>query len=170
MGWICLNFSMIDQTDDSRKKDFLSFLRSVEPSHESILKSSLSTSWQMGYYGFQLAEPLMLKGALSPSLTGCGNVPLTTNWVPGAGEGCYRLVKTQGGGAGSGRSGDSPTVTTPYIFVRDWEGGDGTVRDPAQPHAERYSVVRREHLVRAGSLVAVCVPGFLWRLDWAPWQ
>ena len=75
----CLNLSMIDQTDDSKRNDFLSFLRSVEPSHESILKTSLSTSWQMGCYEFQLAEPLMLKGASSPSLTGCGNVPLTTN-------------------------------------------------------------------------------------------
>lgn len=54
-----------------------------------------------------------------------------------------------------------PPLWQPLTFLSaTWEGGEGTVDDPAQPHVERYNVVRRKHLVRAGSLVAVCVPGF----------
>ena len=148
MGWTDLNFSMTDHTDDRWGKDFLRFFKSAEP--WSLFSRALCLTERllhaMDCDGFQLAEPLMLRRAPGPSSTGCGNTPLTTNWVLGAGAGCCRPGKAQGGGAGSGSRGGSP-----YISVSDSWRWRGDCRPPG-PHAMRWSVVRRKPLAGVGSL------------------
>lgn len=87
----------------------------------------------MGRDGFQLAESLGLKEAPGPFLTGCGNVPLTTDCVLGAGSGCCTLGK----GAGRRLWGAEAMVTvligrqTPYVCLGSCEGGDGTADKPS---------------------------------------
>lgn len=140
---------------------------------------TVSNSLRMGRDGFQLAESLGLKEAPGPFLTGCGNVPLTTDWVLGAGSGCCTLGK----GAGRRLWGAEVMVTAligkqPLTFVSVAVRVEMELQTSPAPALWAVMQLRRKHLAW-GDLSGSCVFCFLqhrwtWpipprRLAWEPW-
>lgn len=135
----------------------------------------------MGRDGFQLAEPLRLERAPGPSSTGCGNIPLTTNWVLGQEQAAADWARAQIEEACDGSCGSSLDCDNPWLFLVTCGGGDGSADNPgSQLCAVRCNVVRRKYLAWVGSPWGLCVCAFpqhrrTWpfpfrSLGWVPWQ